>query len=709
MSFETIVGILLSALIPKVFEKIQLKKGILMSKVLKFILILLVFFGVFSVSNNLLPQFLKIPEIAQFYNSVVQSIYFRIGVLIILGILLLIAYSKQSNADYCTYHQLVKKITNFTDKAISNSILYIICGNMDVAWDFSRKEPDEFKQLKSIVREVQEIRILCKHGMADDLIEEIKNDSYNIDKIVEDPRSDKSQMERIAKFKRDLGAKCVFRFYDRDKDDFSNLRARVIVNDRGKDALIYYHNRITTKKFYTFLRNRFPNKKEIVDAIESRMDYSYEYCDFSEVTQSFQKRHYIELCEMKWELCDKNLGKQIETYCAEYVSRKEGKITKGKYVIKKIAFVYAKTYEVAHFKEKRKEFPPFGVMYLAGMVKKYCTDWEPSIISIEEGMYEIDINKYDIIAFSVVSAYTVPLFEACMLDLLNQKENGQQRRRNCLCIAGGYQAELESKKWLKNKWVSFILRGEGERTIVELLRNYSKNINKIKDIEGISYLNAGRVVNNAIISQCLNLDDIPFPARELLPDTDYIMTDRLAGTKYKMVHVLFSRGCQNNCFYCGVPKGKNNNIVRYRSAENIIKELDELKIKDIEGFSIIDDCFLTNEEKALEIIRAVGKVGLKWSLAARVDQINERVVSELKKANCLEIKFGIETGSDILLKKMNKQCTVADSKRAIKLVRNYGMNVKAFIITGLPFETKETNEETKRFLSEMGKDNINPG
>lgn len=73
MSFETIVGILLSALIPKVFEKIQLKKGILMSKVLKFILILLVFFGVFSVSNNLLPQFLKIPEIAQFYNRMLGS------------------------------------------------------------------------------------------------------------------------------------------------------------------------------------------------------------------------------------------------------------------------------------------------------------------------------------------------------------------------------------------------------------------------------------------------------------------------------------------------------------------------------------------------------------------------------------------------------------------------------------------------------------
>lgn len=426
------------------------------------------------------------------------------------------------------------------------------------------------------------------------------------------------------------------------------------------------------------------------------------------MSYSLQKRHYIELCEMKWTSCNKRLGKQIETYSAEYVSRKEGKNKKEKYMIKKIAFIYAKTYEAAHFKERRKEFPPFGVMYLAAMVQRNCKKWEPSIIAIEEGNFEIDINKYDIIAFSVISAYTVPLFEKCMSDLQSQKNSGRESRRNCLCIAGGYQAELELQNWLKKKWVKFVLSGEGERTIVSILNNYSENAEKIKSIAGISYINNnGEIIQNYNNVECLELDEIPFPARELLAEEDYIMTDRLAGTRYKMVHVLFSRGCIKNCFYCGVPKGGNNSIVRYRSAENIVKELEELKIKGIEGFSIIDDCFLTNQEKAIEIIREVGKVDMKWSLAARVDQINEEVVKELEKANCLEVKFGIETGSDELLKRMNKQCTVEDAKKAIRIVREHKINVKAFIITGLPFETKSTNEETKQFLREMGRDNIN--
>lgn len=94
MSFETIVGVLLSALIPKIFEKIQLKKGMLMSKVFKLVLILFVFFVFLMFNNNIVPKFLDVPEINQFYIDVIQNIYFEIVVYIILGVLLLIAYSK---------------------------------------------------------------------------------------------------------------------------------------------------------------------------------------------------------------------------------------------------------------------------------------------------------------------------------------------------------------------------------------------------------------------------------------------------------------------------------------------------------------------------------------------------------------------------------------------------------------------------------------
>lgn len=704
MSFETIVGILLSALVPKIFENIQLKKGVLISKITRLLLIIAVFIVFFLLFDNFEKASEQIPQIKNIYNTVVQDTRFKLFVLSFLGILLVIFYSGKSNEDYCTYYQLVKRVIKFTEKATANSILYILCGDMDKAWDFTYGEPKEFTQLKDISKQVQEIRILCKHGMTEELVDEIRNDTFDVDQIINDPRSNKLQLERIVKFKKELGANCNFRFYESDKDDFSNLRARVVSADWGKDALIYYNSRITSRNFIRNIRNVCPR---VANFIEERLDYTYQYCDFSGVVKSFQQRHYIELCEMKWNSCNKELARQIESYCLEYTSRKEGEAVKGQPMIKKIAFVYAKTYEVAHFKEKRKEFPPFGVMYLAAMVKKNCPNWIPSIISIEEGKCYIDIDKYDIIAFSVISAYTVPLFETCMNEILQQKSDVNKNKRKCLCIAGGYQAELETEKWLRAGLLDYILNGEGEQTIVSLIKKYDEKKRDIHNIEGISYLKSQKVIKKYKKSACIELDEIPFPMRELLPEEDYIMKDRLAGTSYRMVHVLFSRGCQNNCYYCGVPKGKENNIVRYRSPQNIVKELEELKVKGIEGFSIIDDCFLTDQEKAIEIIEAVAEVGLKWSLAARVDQINAEIVNKLKQANCLEIKFGLETGSDTILQKMNKKCTVDEAREAIKLVRSYNINVKAFIITGLPFETKETNEETKQFLKEMGSENIN--
>lgn len=132
------------------------------------------------------------------------------------------------------------------------------------------------------------------------------------------------------------------------------------------------------------------------------------------------------------------------------------------------------------------------------------------------------------------------------------------------------------------------------------------------------------------------------------------MTDRLAGTELRMVHMLFSRGCIYNCFYCAA--GQDNRIreIRYRNKFKIVEELQMLKnLYSIDGFSIIDDCFLTDQEKAIEICDYIAdqNLNLKWSLAARVDSINDEVLTALRKSGCIEIKFGVETGSDLLLKK----------------------------------------------------------
>lgn len=700
MTFDTLIGILMSILLPKIFENTTNKYRTKMHTYIRLVIVAFVF--LICVNINGIIKYIINEKLLVYYNKFVANGAFRTVITIILIVAIIIAYGKNSKGK-CSFHKLSKIIEVFTNQVSDNDILYIFCGDMNV-WGGSDNDSreikgireneysEEFKQLLRLQEENRnlDIRILCKHCMEDSLIDDIFTDNYDINEILAETRLNSAQVKRIAYFKENL-KRCTFRFYKDPREDYSNLRARVILNHNTKKVLVYHKKIANYSRFI----------KCIYKLLKKDGTYIYEYNEL-ETSDNYQLLHYVELCDLKWKKCNPKLASKIEEYCIRYSQLSRGEKT----VLKKIAFVYAKTYEVAHFGRNRKEFPPFGVMYLAAMVRIHCPEWLPEIVAIEEDDNDINVALYDVIAFSVISAYTVPVFEACMTKIKNKIMESP----NLVCIAGGYQAELEAERWLKSNMVHLILRGEGENTIVKLLNNGYNSKNIYSTIPGAMFLwqksNKKILKDIPLDGGCVDLDQIPFPARDLLPDDDYIMNDRLANTNYKMVHVLFSRGCAYNCAYCGVPRDGNRRV-RYRSPQNIVDELELLKNMGIEGFSIIDDCFLTNQTEALKIIKAITGVGLKWSLAARVDQINEEILTALEESGCLEIKFGIETGSNKILAKMNKGFTVEEAKKTINLVRSYNIGVKAFIITGLPGEDETTNEETKNFLREMGNDKIN--
>lgn len=679
---DTIIGLLLSTLFPKILEKIVENSNSKLIICFKFVIAVVVFV-LYGLIDSLL---IKLGW--QWYITFSSNILSKYTLVLFLVVANFISYTREVKGK-CTFKKLSEKIVKFTSQVNENEILYIFCGDMDV-WGDDPSSSKEFRQLVQLQEEHRnlDIRILCKHCMDDTLIDEISQGHIEFDSIPDVSKFDEKQVERIAFFKEKL-KRCTFRFYKDPESDKSGLRARAIISDGVTKALIYHRKPLP----------QVSRLDKFLAKISSDDGYIYEYDEFTTDDQ-YQRQHYAELCNLKWKKgCDARLSEQIEEYCIKYVQYKKGEKTD----VKRIAFVYAKTYEVAHYGKKRKEFPPFGVMYLAAAVRENCLNWIPTIIPIEEDAIDIDVEAYDVIAFSVVSAYTVPIFEECMK--ATQKAI-RKLNADTICIAGGYQAVLEAERWLKSKYIKLVLRGEGENTIAQLLNHNYRRKADYQKIPGAMFLNNTTYIEVPCGAQCVDLGTLPMPARDLLPEDDYIMNDRLANTKLKMVHVMFSRGCAFNCAYCGVPR-EGNRTVRYRSVKNIVDELKYLKNRGIEGFSIIDDCFLTDQKKALEIIEAVKEVGLKWSMAARIDHINDTVVKALKAANCLEIKFGLESGSDKLLKAMDKGFTVAQAKEAIKLVRSYGIGVKAFIITGLPFEDDTTNAETEEFLKEMGKEQIN--
>lgn len=364
---------------------------------------------------------------------------------------------------------------------------------------------------------------------------------------------------------------------------------------------------------------------------------------------------------------------------------------------KKCALVYVSSYEVAHFKQYRKEFPPFGVLYLAPVVKH--AGWEVDLISIDEWNYSLDLTEYDLVAMSMVSAYSHSIF----MNFIAETEFNS----NAYYVAGGYHAEKYFKEVFEQLKVNLVFAGEGENSMAEFLAHFD-------DVRmGIYYVD-GTYVKNPISGEfceftnrkdVVDLNKLHLPARELLNIDDVIMTGRVANNhSIKMVHMLFSRGCKQGCKYCGATKDGKNSPTRYRSAQNIYDELKYLKVTyNIGGFAIIDDCFLTNKIKAIEICNKIKGLNLKWSLAARVDQISKdnSILDILYAAGCTEIKFGVETGSDLILSKMGKSCTVNDARMAIINTHQKSIYVKCFIVSGFPFENEQTNNETLNFLREL--------
>jgi len=183
-----------------------------------------------------------------------------------------------------------------------------------------------------------------------------------------------------------------------------------------------------------------------------------------------------------------------------------------------------------------------------------------------------------------------------------------------------------------------------------------------------------------------------------LPDTDFIMTNRLSNTNLRMTHVMFGQGCPFSCNFCASQQKR----MQYRSGWHIRQELEHLKnVYRIEGFAVVDDNFLVNKSKVREICESIDDLNLKWSTLSRIDAIEYDILEKMYNAGCIEIKYGVESGSDKILKAMNKGISVNQIHNAIKLTYSVGIKVKVFIIHGYPGENMETTQETIMLLDNL--------
>jgi len=193
------------------------------------------------------------------------------------------------------------------------------------------------------------------------------------------------------------------------------------------------------------------------------------------------------------------------------------------------------------------------------------------------------------------------------------------------------------------------------------------------------------------------LDDYPIIDRSLvdIKSYRYFLKDELTTT------VVTSRGCPYKCAFCC----KNYVSVRLRSADSVIAEIRNLH--DDFGYTALmffDDIFILDRQRVEAICRVLKELGIIWRCFVRADLVvkhGRSLLQTMADAGCVEVGMGIESGSDKILSIINKGETVKTIKAAIKMLHEENIRVKGFFIIGLPGETRDTLDETQRFVEEM--------
>jgi anaerobic magnesium-protoporphyrin IX monomethyl ester cyclase len=257
---------------------------------------------------------------------------------------------------------------------------------------------------------------------------------------------------------------------------------------------------------------------------------------------------------------------------------------------------------------------------------------------------------------------------------------------------GGVHPTILPNDVIKNKNVDIVVRGEGEFTFLDIVKNPSH----LSQIAGITYKEYGKIINNKDRPLIENLNALPFPAKHLLLEKSECYPEDFG-------NIFASRGCPYNCIFCASHKVWTKRV-RYRSPRNVVDEIKTVK-KEFKTkiFSFDDDSFTLNRQFVEELCDLLIKEGLKisWSTETRANLVHDDLMKKMKSAGCEELYIGAESGDEETLRLMKKGVTVEQILSANRTLNKNKIRCSAFFMVGFPWETKKEIEKTVSFMRQL--------
>jgi radical SAM superfamily enzyme YgiQ (UPF0313 family) len=345
--------------------------------------------------------------------------------------------------------------------------------------------------------------------------------------------------------------------------------------------------------------------------------------------------------------------------------------------------------------------PSLGLLHLAAQVRLF--GYAPSIIESDI----LDMSAEDVAdrvirerpEYVGITLFTVGVFQSVKI----------ARRIKAIApeikiIVGGPHISSMGVETIQ-RFADFdvAVQGEGERILVELLKALD-NQQPLSGVAGLIYRDeAGEVRTTEPPTTSNVLDDLPFPAWDLLPKFPHAY--KLAIYDYPrgpVATIAASRGCPFHCKFCDTSTFGAS--VRFYTPAKIVDMMRHLHDRyGVRHVLFVDDLFLASRLRATEFCERLIASGLKmtWSCAARVDTVRPDLLALMREAGCWQISFGLESGSDDLLRKMDKHAAIEKSEQAVKWTSDAGIRVKGLFMLGYPGETLETIELTKSFVKRI--------
>ncbi|MBM4094508.1 MAG: B12-binding domain-containing radical SAM protein, partial [Planctomycetes bacterium] len=316
----------------------------------------------------------------------------------------------------------------------------------------------------------------------------------------------------------------------------------------------------------------------------------------------------------------------------------------------------------------QKAFPPLGILHLAAAAREAGLDVLVRDLAGRESDMAGALNDLHGDLFGITA--TTPQYPWAKEVLRHVRRHNP----GAIFVVGGAHPSSVPQVCLRDGFDAAV-KGEGERAIMKVAREGARGVIEmpyVKDIDGL-----------------------PLPARDLIDLREYAY----AVDGRKATTIITSRGCPFRCSFCSKDVWKHR--VRYHSVSRVVREIREcIERYGFGHFLFLDDTITLNRRRLLEMCRAIEPLGVGWRAYARTDTTTRDMLVAMKRAGCVEIGIGVESGSQVILDAACKGTTVAQSTRLVQDAKELGIATNAFIMIGLPGESLETVAATRRWMEE---------